>query len=167
MSSNVSNAFCKSARIIPVWNPLSIPLKIKLVSGTRQESVETFARKPDWYLRSKPFSSKYSNLNDELMDGRALKKINTKLNFLWRQNNCLNYLSRRLLCNALIQSHFDYGCTSWYPLLSKAFKTNLQIAQNKYIRFCLELPPRGHISSSHFRKINYVLPLLFLNTAKE
>ena len=90
------------------------------------------------------------------MARRVLKKINTKLNFLWRQSNYLNYSSRRLLCNALIQPHFDYGCTSWYPLLSKALKTKLQIAQNKCIRFCLELPPRGHINPSHFRKINWL-----------
>ena len=77
-----------------------------------------------------------------------LKMINTKLNFLWRQSNYLNYLSRRLLSNALIQPHFDYGCTSWYPLLSKALKTKLQIAQNKCIPFCLELLPRGHINPS-------------------
>ena len=53
-----------------------------------------------------------SNLNDESMARRVLKKINTKLNLLWRQGNYLNYSSRRLLCNALIQPHFDYGCTS-------------------------------------------------------
>ena len=87
---------------------------------------------------------------------RVLKKINTKLNLLWRQSNYLNYSSRRLLCNALIQPHFDYGCTSWYPLLSKALKTKLQIARNKCIRFCLELPPRGHINPSHFRKIYWL-----------
>ena len=68
----------------------------------------------------------------------------------------MNYLSRRLLCNALIQPHFDCGCTSWYPLLSNALKTKLQIAQNKCIRFCLELLPCGHISPSHFRKINWL-----------
>ena len=43
-----------------------------------------------------------SNLNGELMACRVLKKINTKLNFLWRQSSYLNYSSRRLLCNALI-----------------------------------------------------------------
>ena len=32
----------------------------------------------------------------------------------------------------------------------------MQIAQNKYICFCLELPPRGHISPSHFKKINWL-----------
>ena len=86
---------------------------------------------------------------------RVLKKINTKLNFLWSQSNY--YSSRRLLCNALIQLHFDYGFTSWFPLLSKALKTKLQIAQNKCIHFCLELLPCDHINPSYFRKINWLL----------
>ena len=68
----------------------------------------------------------------------------------------MNYSSRRLLFNGLIQPHFDYGCPSWYSLLSKALKAKLQIAQNKCIRFCLELPPRGHVSLSHFRRINWL-----------
>ena len=67
-----------------------------------------------------------------------------------------DYSSRRLLCHALIQPHFDYGCTSWYPLLSKALKAKLKIGENKRIRFCLELPPRGHINPSNFRKINWL-----------
>ena len=97
-----------------------------------------------------------SNLNGESVARRVLKKINTKLNFLWRKSNDLNYSSRRLLCNALIQPHFDYGYTSWYPLLSKVLKTKLQNPQSKCIRFCLELPPRCHISPSHFRKMNWL-----------
>ena len=97
-----------------------------------------------------------SNFKGVSMARRVLKKINFKLNFWWRKSNYLNYSSRRLLCNALIQPHFDYGCTPWYPLLSKALKTELKIAQNKCIRLCLELWPRGHINPSHFRKINWL-----------
>ena len=26
---------------------------------------------------------------------------------------------RRLLCNVIIQSHFDYACSAWYPNLKK------------------------------------------------
>ena len=89
------------------------------------------------------------------MAGRVLKMINRKLNILWRQNKYLSYSSRRLLCNALIQPYFNYGCTTWYPLLRNTLKTNLQIAQNKCIRFSLQLSPRGHIHPSHFRKINW------------
>ena len=84
-----------------------------------------------------------SDLNEESVAFRVLKKINKKLNFLWRQSNYLKYSSRWLLCNALVQPHFEYGCTSWYPLLNKALKTKLQIAQSKCIRFCLELRPRS------------------------
>ena len=73
-----------------------------------------------------------SNFKGVSMARRVLKKINFKLNFWWRKSNYLNYSSRRLLCNALIQPHFDYGCTPWYPLLSKALKTELKIAQNNF-----------------------------------
>ena len=95
-----------------------------------------------------------SSLSGELMARRVLKKINTKLNFSWKQSNYLSYSSRTLLCNALIQPHFDYGSISWYPVLSKALKTNFQIAKKKCIRFCLELLPLGLINPSYLRKIN-------------
>ena len=35
-------------------------------------------------------------------------------------------------------------------------KTELQIAQNKCIRFCFYLPPRRHISPSHFKGIDWL-----------
>ena len=63
---------------------------------------------------------------------------------------------RRLLCNPLIQPHFDYGCFSWFPRLTANLKLKLQKAQNKSIRFFLNLPPRSHIDPSHFRKINWL-----------
>ena len=98
------------------------------------------------------------NLNGETMARKILKKINDKLKFLYRQAHFLNPSCKRLLCNALIQPHFDYGCTSWYPLLNKTFKKRFQTTQNKYIRYCLDLPSRSHISATHFRKI-YWLPV--------
>ena len=29
------------------------------------------------------------------------------------------YPVHRLICNALIQPHYDYACSAWYPLLSE------------------------------------------------
>ena len=55
-----------------------------------------------------------------------------------------------------IQPHFDYVCSSWFPLLKKNLKLKLQKSQNKYIRFSLNLAPRSHIDPSHFRKINWL-----------
>ena len=75
---------------------------------------------------------------------------------MYRQNRYLTPAYRRLLCNALIQPYFNYGCSSWCPLLKENLKLKLQKTQNKCIRVCLNLPPRSHIDSSHFRKINWL-----------
>ena len=48
-SSDTQKKINWESRILTVWKPLSIPLKIKSVSCTGQELVEKFARKPDWY----------------------------------------------------------------------------------------------------------------------
>ena len=86
------------------------------------------------------------------MASKVLKKINAKLKFLYRKTTYLTPAYRRLLCNGVIQPDFDYGCSSWFPLLN--LKLKLQKAQNKCIRLCLNLPPRSHIDLLHFRKTN-------------
>ena len=61
-----------------------------------------------------------------------------------------------MLCNALIQPHFDYACTAWYPnRTKKKQKKEIQIMQNKYIQFCLRLDKKQHISLTEFRSINW------------
>ena len=73
---------------------------------------------------------------DELMSGESMtlkivNKINEKLKFLYRKNKFLTAELGGMLCNALIQSHFDYECTGWYPNLTKKTKKKIQITQNK------------------------------------
>ena len=63
---------------------------------------------------------------------------------------------RRLLCNALIQPHFDYACSVWYPNLNKKFKTKLQTLQNKCVRFCLQLDNKAHVGITEFKQINWL-----------
>ena len=72
---------------------------------------------------------------DETMSGEAMAlyvihKINNKLKFLHRKNDFLTPTPRRFLCNALIQPHFDYACSAWYPYLSKKLKHRIQTIQN-------------------------------------
>ena len=69
------------------------------------------------------------------MASKVLRKVNAKLKFLYRQSRYITPAYRRLLCNALIQPHFDYGCSSRFPLLKKNLKLKLSKAQNKCIRF--------------------------------
>ena len=87
---------------------------------------------------------------------KSLREINTKLQFLYRQNDFLNPKSRRLLCNSLIQPYFDYACISWYPFINQRMRNKLQVTQNKYIHFCLKLNSRQHIGAKEFKKINWL-----------
>ena len=76
-------------------------------------------------------------LMDEAMSGEAMalnviRKINNKLKFLYRKNNFLTLTLRRLFCNALIQPHFDYACSAWYPNLTKKLKQNSKHSKQVY-----------------------------------
>ena len=90
------------------------------------------------------------------MPSKVLKKINVKLKFMYPQSRYRILAYKKLLCNALIHPHFDYKCSSWFPLLKKKLKVKLQKPQSKCIRFCLNFPPRSHIDPSDFRKINWL-----------
>ena len=84
------------------------------------------------------------------------EKINSMLKFLYRKNWFLDVPFCVLLCNALIQPHFDCACTAWYPQLTKKLKDKLQVTQNKCFRFCLKLQCREHVSNEHFQKLNWL-----------
>ena len=87
---------------------------------------------------------------------KVINKINSRLHFLYRKNKYLSPHLKRLLCNAIIQPHFDYVCSAWYPNLNKNFKNKLQTIQNKCIRFCLHLDSRSHIGIEDFEQINWL-----------
>ena len=61
-----------------------------------------------------------------------------------------------MLCNAIIQSHFDYACSAWYLNLNEKLKKNIKITQNKCIQFCLKLDKRHYISGKEFESINWL-----------
>ena len=90
------------------------------------------------------------------MATHVINKINSRLRFLYRQNKFLNIPVRRLLCNAMIQTFFDYACNAYYPNLNKNLKTRLQATQNKCIRFCLKLGDRKSITVKKFEKISWL-----------
>ena len=98
------------------------------------------------------------SLSGESMVLNVISKLNTRLKFLYGKNRLLTPQLRRMLCNALIQPHFDYACSVWYPNLNKKIKNKLQILQNKFIRFCLSLDDRAHVGIAEFVRIN-CLPL--------
>ena len=84
----------------------------------------------------------------------VVNKINNKLKFLYRKNSFLTPALRRLLCNALIQPHFDYACSAWYPNLTKKLEHRFQTNQNKCMHFCLLLDKLKHIYHEGFERLN-------------
>ena len=98
--------------------------------------------------------------NQEWLSGvtmalKVINKINGWLKFLYRKNRYLTPYLKQLLCNALIQPHFDYVNWAWYPNLNKKFKSKLQTVQNKSIRYCLQLDNRSHIGMIDFEKTDW------------
>ena len=62
----------------------------------------------------------------------VLKKLNSRLKSLYRKNIFLSPPLRRLLCNAIIQPHFDYACTAWFPNLNKNLKKITNISKQMH-----------------------------------
>ena len=92
---------------------------------------------------------------DETVSGvsmalKVINKINSRLKFLHRKNKFLTPAPPRLLCNALIQPHFDYASSVWYPNLTQRMKNKIQVTQNKCIRYCLQLDKMVHIFKNKF-----------------
>ena len=93
-------------------------------------------------------------MSGEPMALKVINKINEKLKFIYR-NIFITKELYRMLCNALIQPHFDYACPALYPNLNEVMKKKIQIMQNKCICFCLKLDKMHHISEKEFRLVTY------------
>ena len=60
---------------------------------------------------------------DETMSGEPMTlKVINKIKVSLLENSFLIPGLRRMLCNALIQPHFDYACSVWYPNLNAKLK---------------------------------------------
>ena len=66
---------------------------------------------------------------------------------------------RRLLCNALIEPHFDYACSAWYPNLTQKLSLKLKKASNYANQMYSILSSIGsivHISHEKFKDLNWL-----------
>lgn len=86
----------------------------------------------------------------------VVNKANAHLKFLYRKSSFLTFHTKKLLVMALIQCHFDYVCSFWYPSLTKYWKNRLQTTQNKLIRFVLGLDSKSHIGPEQFKSLNWL-----------
>ena len=86
----------------------------------------------------------------------VIQKANARLKFLYRKRGFLNLTTNKLLVMSLIQCHFDFACSLWYPGLSKILKNNLQVTQNQIIWFVLNMDSRAHVGSDVFKSLGWL-----------
>ena len=77
-------------------------------------------------------------------------EVSLRLKFLHRQNRFSIPPLRRLLCDALIQLLFDYVSTASFSNLSNKLKLCLQVSQNKFMKFYVQLDKRSKIRVKEF-----------------
>ena len=97
-----------------------------------------------------------NDLSGESMATKGLSLIDNRPKFLYRKQKFLTLHLRLLLCNALIQPHYDYVCSALYPSLNKRLSKKIQTSQNKCIMYCLNLDNRVHVGIDEFIKINWL-----------
>ena len=93
------------------------------------------------------------DLTGKFMANSVLSKVGRGLKILYRKAKYFDYEERKMVCTALLQSHFDYGCHVWYRGLTKALKSKIQCAQNKMMRYILAKDNRFHLSHEHFEQL--------------
>ena len=95
-------------------------------------------------------------LSGESMVKSIKQKANARLKFLYRKQNFLNLHTEKLLVLSLIQCHFDYACSFWYPGLTQFLRNRLQTTKNKIIRFVLKMGPRSQIGQDVFKAVGWL-----------
>ena len=95
-------------------------------------------------------------LSGDAMATSIISKTIGKLKFLYRYKSILSQNLRKKLSTALLQCHFDYCATAWYPSLSIKMKRKMQITQNKIVRFVLNLGPREHIGQLELNSLGFL-----------
>ena len=91
----------------------------------------------------------HESLSGASMALEVVNDLNKNLKTLNGNNKFLTPELRRMLCKALIESHFDYVCqlgTQISPKNKYKNKKEIKIFQNKFIWFCLTLDKKQHIS---------------------
>ena len=61
-----------------------------------------------------------------------------------------------MLCNAIIQSHFDYACPAWRPNIIKKTRNEIKVMQNRCIWRWLRIEKIHHVSLTEFRSTNWL-----------
>ena len=112
-----------------------VKTKTILFENLSKNAAPLIVKRNDIILKQHKFVEYLGCLLDNTLSGKdiaekilekVLEKVNGRLKFLYRQSKYLNKRLRHMLCNTIIQPHFDYASSAW-------LKTQFFISYGKLI----------------------------------
>ena len=86
-----------------------------------------------------------------------IKKVASRLGFLYRGASLLDFWSRRVVCMALVQPCIDFCIVSWYVGLSGKLREKLAVLQRKMVRYVYGWGPRAHVGTGTLKELGWLL----------
>ena len=96
------------------------------------------------------------NFKGSVQGMSVIKKVASRLGFLYRSASLLDFDSRKVLCSSLVQPCIDFCVVSWYIGLSNKFKERLDVLQRKMVRYIYGWGPRSHVGTSTLRELGWL-----------
>ena len=96
------------------------------------------------------------NLKGKVQAMAVIKKVASRLGFLYRSAPLLDFNARRILCVSLVQPCMDFCILSWYLGLSVELKGKLEILQRKMVRFVYGWDPMRHVGTGTLRELGWL-----------
>ena len=86
----------------------------------------------------------------------VIKKVASRLGFLYRSAPLLDFNSRRVLCMSLVQPCLDFCIVSWYIGLTGKLRDRLDVLQRKMVRYIYGWGPRSHVGTSTLKELGWL-----------
>ena len=86
----------------------------------------------------------------------VIKKVASRLGFLYRSAPLLDFKARRMLCMSLVQPCIDFCILSWFLNLSNELKERLNVLQRKMVRYVYGWEPRRHVGTATLRELGWM-----------
>ena len=148
------------------WNLVDNKLPLQhsktecILFGSRRKlrKVHNFEIECNGHTINAQSSAKYLGVNlnnflsEETIANSIIGKVNSRLKFLTGNVHVWMKKTRKSLCSAVIQSHLDYFCLSWYAGLNKTLKKN----KTKLFDLLKNLGPRSYIGYSELDSLGFL-----------
>ena len=98
------------------------------------------------------------SLSGEFIAEKIVYKSACNLEFMCCRMRQFDITIKKLLVTTLIQSYFDYACSTRCSGLTTKLRNKMQVRQNNMICYLLHVPPRTHAGGNKFKKVG-LLPV--------